>query len=415
MAEMDTPRLLVFSSLFPKVVQPFAGVFIRERMFRVGKVLPIVVVSPVAWFPLQGLMRFFKPHYRPMPPKYETQDGVAVFHPRFLSVPSLFRSLDGFMMALACWPTLRRIKRDFGFNIIDAHFAYPDGYAATWLGRWFGVPVTITLRGTEMRHAQSPALRHRMIMALQRATKVFSVSESLKHHAVSLGIQADKIQVVGNGVDLKKFHPENKQSSRQKYSLSETAPVLISVGGLVERKGFHRVLDCLPALREQFPDIRYLIVGGASPEGDMRAELEARVLRLGLSDNVKFLGAIPSADLRWPLSAADVFVLATRNEGWANVFLEAMACGLPVVTTDVGGNREVVCRDALGMVVPFGDQVALRSAMTTALSNSWDRSAIQAYATDNSWTQRVDALVQTFQRLHSNETRDAHELSRAGR
>lgn len=120
---------------------------------------------------------------------------------------------------------------------------------------------------------------------------------------------------------------------------------------------------------------------------------------LGLEDCVRFLGTLPPEALKQPLSAADVFVLATRNEGWANVFLEAMACRLPVVTTDVGGNREVVCRDELGTVVPFGDAAALQTALSAALARDWDRDAILAYARDNEWDGRVAALVTAFRAL----------------
>lgn len=399
MVEPITPRLVVFSTLFPHPGQPNAGVFIRERMFRVAKVLPLTVVAPVPWFPLQSLIRLWRPHFRPAAPRREVQDGIEIWHPRFFSIPGLFKPLDGFFMALGSLPTLLRLQKHFRFNLIDAHFAYPDGYAATLLGRWLNTPVTITLRGTELRHASDPALRRRLVTALTRAAQVFSVSDSLKRLAVSLGIPADKILVVGNGVDTGKFFPMDRHEARSKLHIPPDAPVLISVGGLVERKGFHRVIDCLPALRQRFPGIHYLIVGGPSPEGDMRAELEAQVARLGLAGQVKFLGTMPSEALRLPLSAADVFVLSTHNEGWANVFLEAMACGLPVIATDVGGNREVVCRDDLGAIIPFGAQAALTMAMENALVRDWDRPAIIRYAEENGWARRVQVLTQTFQQL----------------
>jgi glycosyltransferase involved in cell wall biosynthesis len=175
--------------------------------------------------------------------------------------------------------------------------------------------------------------------------------------------------------------------------------VLVSVGGLVERKGFHRVIDVLPDLVQRYTELQFLIVGGPSAEGNNRAELEAQVARLGLERHVTFLGTRKPEELSAVLSAADVFVLATRNEGWANVFLEAMACGLPVVTTDVGGNREVVCRPELGAVVPFGDAGALREALRHALGHVWDGQAIRQYAIDNAWDERVMRLRKAFTRL----------------
>jgi len=396
---MAEPRLVVFSTLFPHHGQPNAGVFIRERMFRVGKVLPLTVVAPQPWFPLQGLIRKWRPHFRPPAPRREVQDGIEVLYPRFFSIPGLFKSLDGLFMAIGSLPTLLRLKRSFQFNLIDAHFAYPDGYAATLLGRWLKVPVTITLRGTEVPLSRDPARRCRIVAALACASRIFSVSDSLKRHTVSLGIDGAKIRVVGNGVDTTKFHPLPKTEARSRLGLPQDAPVIVSVGALVERKGFHRVIECLPGLLRQFPDLHYLIVGGAGPEGDMSEALRRQVAELGLESTVHFLGPIAPTELKLPLSAADVFTLATRNEGWANVFLEAMACGLPVVATDVGGNAEVVCKPELGTIVPFGQRATLEGAVTDALRRRWDRTAIIAYASDNSWDSRVAVLTEEFNRL----------------
>jgi len=390
--------LVVFSSLFPSAARPGAGLFIRERMFRVAAHRPLAVVSPQPWFPGQALIRLLRPGYRPQAPALEIQHGIRVYHPRFLSVPGLLRQFDGWSMALASAWLLRRLKRQ-GARLIDAHFAYPDGEAATRLGRWLSLPVTVTLRGTEVPHSNNPALRPRLVSTLEAATRVFCVSDSLRRLALELGTPAEKTEVVGNGVDTTRFYPVERAAARRKYALPPDAVVLVSVGALVERKGMQRVIDCLPALLQRHPALHYLIVGGGSPEGDNRAELEAQAARLGLSERVHFLGALPPDDLKWPLSAADVFVLATRNEGWANVFLEAMACGLPVVTTDVGGNAEVVCRDDLGSIVPFGDSLALRQALDAALSQDWDRSAILDYALANQWDKRVAQLLCAFEPL----------------
>jgi glycosyltransferase involved in cell wall biosynthesis len=183
--------------------------------------------------------------------------------------------------------------------------------------------------------------------------------------------------------------------------LPEEAKVLITVGGLVERKGFHRVIACLPVLLKKHPNLHYLIVGGACPEGDMKQALKDQAAKLGLTERVHFLGPISPDDLKWPLSAADIFVLSTRNEGWANVILESMACGVPVVASDVGGNAEVVCREELGKIVPFDDQIALTGALDEALSHQWDAHAIRAYAEANSWNSRVDVLTELFRKVHA--------------
>jgi glycosyltransferase involved in cell wall biosynthesis len=311
----------------------------------------------------------------------------------------MLKRLDGWFMAVGAWPRLRALRRAGRLHVLDAHFGYPDGFAATLLGRWLKVPVTITMRGTESRHAQDPALRPLLAQALQRADRVFAVSESLRQVALGLGVPPERVRVVGNGVDLERFTPVDRTQARAALGLPASAPVLVSVGGLCERKGFHRVIACLPALHDHGTPAHLLVVGGPSPEGDMTAELKAQVQALGLSQHVHFTGPVPPADLHRVLSAADVFVLATRNEGWANVFLEAMACGLPVVTTAVGGNAEVVCRPELGTVVPFGDAAALTAAMHAALGHAWDTALIRQYAQANTWDRRVEVLEAEFRAL----------------
>jgi len=404
-ASTAEPHVVVLSSLFPSTVQPMSGLFIRERMFRVGAHVPLAVVAPAPWFPLQWLVRRWKPGFRAGAPRHEVQRGFDVWYPRFLSVPGALKGLDGWLMAIGALPRLWRLRRAGRLDLIDAHFAYPDGDAATRLGRWLGVPVTITLRGTEQRQAGDAALTPKVRRALQRASQVLAVSDSLRQVAVSLGVARDAVRVVGNGVDLQKFHPMPKAEARAALGLPDGAPVLVSVGGLVERKGFHRVIELLPALRERLPGLLYLVIGGPSPEGDIGAQLRQQVAVLGLGDAVRFLGPLAPERLRVPLSAADVFVLATRNEGWANVFLEAMACGLPVVTTDVGGNAEVVCRAELGTVVPFGDATRLEMALVEALTRTWDVGAIRRHAEANTWDRRVEDLLKTFRALHQHAGR----------
>jgi glycosyltransferase involved in cell wall biosynthesis len=392
----NTPGILVFSTLFPSGGQPHAGIFIRERMFRVARQLPLVVVAPIPWFPLQGLIRRFRPHFRVPAPRLELQQDIEVHHPRFFCIPGVGKWLDGLFLALGSYRTVHRLCRERDLHVIDSHFGYPDGYAATLLGRWLGLPVAITLRGTEIRHSRTPLLRPLLVKALQRAQRIITVSDSLRRHAISLGIPADKIAVVGNGVDTQKFFPVDTLEARTRLGLPPQARFLITVGGLVERKGFHRVIELLPALRARFPDLRYLIVGGASAEGDWTQRLQAQVRAAGLQDVVHFMGTAPHERMRELLSAADLFVLSTRNEGWANVLLEAMACRLPVIATDVGGNAEVVNAPGLGRIVPFGDSEALLHALETALAQDWDHDAIEAHARANSWDERVGRLREIF-------------------
>lgn len=396
------PALAVLSTLFPSAAEPVAGIFIKERMFRVARHLPVTVIAPQPWFPLQGLVRRWKPTYRPDRPRHEVVDGIEVHRPRFFALPGVLRRLDGWSIAVAVRPLLRRLQREGRADILDVHFGFPDGYAGHLLARWSGLPYLITLRGKEERLRHTPAIGSRMARALSQADRVIAVSAALRQVGVELGAREADAHLIGNGIDLDKFQPIPQAEARQRLGIPPDASVLVSVGGLVERKGFHRVIECLPQLLNDHPRLVLLVVGGAGPEGDFSPRLHELTRELGLQAQVRFLGALPPQELHVPLSAADLFVLATRYEGWANVLLEAMACGLPVVTTRVGGNAEVVCRPELGLLVPFGELQALAAAIDESLRRPWDRQAIRAYAAENTWDRRIEQLLRLFGDLYAS-------------
>jgi glycosyltransferase involved in cell wall biosynthesis len=402
----DRPALAVLSTLFPSAAEPVAGVFVKERMFRVARQLPVTVIAPQPWFPFQRLLRRWRPNYRPERELHETVDGVEVHRPRFLSLPGVGRRFDGAAIAWAVRPLLRRLQREGRADILDVHFGYPDGYAGHLLARALRLPYTITLRGKEERMRNDAAFGPRMARALSGANKVVAVSAALRQVGIELGARPQDALLIGNGIDLAKFHPLPRDDARRALDIPADAQVLVSIGWLAERKGFHRVIECLPALLEAHPRLLLLVVGGPGPEGDYSAQLHQITRELGLESRVRFLGPQPPQQLRMPLSAADLFVLATRYEGWANVFLEAMACGLPVVTTRVGGNAEVVCRPELGALVPFGDRAALTEAIAAALRHPWDRERIIAYAAENTWDRRIETLVRCFVELHGQRSAD---------
>jgi len=175
--------------------------------------------------------------------------------------------------------------------------------------------------------------------------------------------------------------------------------VIISVGNRVPVKGFQRLLPVVARLRARFPGLVCLIVGGGADQGDLGPALVAQAAALGVADAVRLCGRQPPEALRWHYGAADVFALATAYEGWANVFLEAMACGLPVISTAVGGNAEVVSSPQLGRLVPFWDEAAFESALADVLSSPPPREPILAHAAAHGWDARVAQLVHLFTRL----------------
>jgi len=286
-----------------------------------------------------------------------------------------------------------------GFDIIDAHFAYPEGYAAVLLGARLKKPVTITLRGTINRLIKMTGRREAIRYALRKADKVFAVSSYLAGLGRSLGINENKFITIPNGVDTDSFKRLDKVMCRDKLGLPRDAKILVSVGALTKRKGHHRVLAILGEVIKLIPNVILVIVGGPSVEGDMGSKLRSMASDLGLSQRVVFTGEVLTAKVNEYLCSGDLFVLATQYEGWANVFLEAMACGLPVITTDVCGNPEVVSSDRYGILVPFGDSRSLMQAIVDGIYREWDRDEIMRYARSRPWSVVGGEVYIEFQKV----------------
>lgn len=400
-------RILVLSSVFPNPQQPTFGTFVRERAARIAARCETVVVAPIPWFPMN---RVFRGPTRCNIPAREVQGDLVVHHPKVFSVPGILKALDGVFYFLSVMWTVARIRRQFCFDIIDAHFAYPDGMAAWLLGRVFRCPVTVTLRGTIVPLSRFRLRRIQIARTLAGVGQIFAVSASLKAAAVALGIPATKIRVVPNGVDAAVFAPRPSAEARGQLGLHDEGPILLTVGALSPRKGHDRVLEILPRLLVTYPSLLYVVVGGASVEGDTRPLLERVVAERGLQDHVRFAGSLPHAEIaRW-LAAADLFCLATSNEGRANVILEALACGVPVVTTDVGGSREVIADGSDGFLVPFGDPEALADALHRGLRRSWDHAGIAARARTRTWDHTVEEVLDSFRALLPAAAADSPDL-----
>ena len=381
-------RVLVLSSTFPSATEPNRGIFIFERIRRLARRCEVVVVSPVPWFPGNRWIRGAKT----MLPAIETIGGLTVYHPRILSIPRYGKFMDATLYALSLLPFLARLRRSFPFDVVDSHFEYPDAVAGTLLAKIFRRPASVTLRGKLIRAAGYRLHRPQLRWMLERADRVIAVSAYLRREAEKLGIPADRVRVIRNGVDADRFGPMDRAEARRLCGLPVDRPVLLTVGGLESHKGQHTVVDALPALLRHQPDLVYAMVGGSRVGDPFAEELEATVARLGLSDHVRFVGPRPHAELRQWFGAADLFVLLTKSEGWPNVVLESLACGTPVVATRVGGVPEIVREGQDGLLVPYQDVPAFQDAVLKGLAADWDREAIVRYAHSLDWDEVVEAV-----------------------
>jgi len=307
-----------------------------------------------------------------------------VDYPRWF-YPPLGNASNAIFLAARLLPYLGRLRQQYPFQLIDAHFGYPEGIAAALVGAAVGCPFTITLRGNETMHAKSSGKRRLLRWAVRRAARVIAVSESLRNFALSLGADASRLRTIPNGIDTAVFFSRAQRDARQRLGLPDDRPLLLSAGYLIERKGHHRVIQALAELRHAGCNAELWIVGGPGREGNFAGEIQAAVQRNGLERAVHFAGAVKPPVLAEYMSAADVLCLASSREGWPNVVHEALACGLPAVVTDNGGARDMVPSDEYGLVIPAGDHTALKAALEKALHSQWDRQRIAAWGQQRSW------------------------------
>jgi teichuronic acid biosynthesis glycosyltransferase TuaC len=385
-------RVVVFSSLYPNNVWPSHGVFVKERMTNFARLTgcEVKVVAPVPYFPALNIGSRWQ--YSQVAAQ-ETIDGIDVFHPRYFITPKIGMTLYGWLMFCSVLPKMKALKQRYPFDMIDAHFLYPDGFAATLLGRALQTPVVVSARGNDvLLYARFPLIRPFLRKTLRAANQAIAVSQELKDAMVGVGGRADKIRVIPNGVDSEKFHAISREEARVTLGLPQKKTIL-SAGHLIPRKGFDRLLVAVRDVCTSQPsaDLQVVIVG----EGPLRKELEGMVATLGLSGRVRFAGHVPHHELAVWYSAADVFCLFSRQEGCPNVVLEALACGTPVVATPVGEVPAILSSEEIGLVAE-PEAPVLAQQLARALEKPWSAHAIRACAKGYSWEGVTRALGEVF-------------------
>ena len=402
-------KILTFSTLFPNAVEPHHGIFtetsLRQQLS--GGEMRSVVVAPVPWFPAKARLFGRYANYARVP-REEMRGGVRVLHPRYLNLPGVGMHVAPLMMAAAARGAIAGlIAEGYDFDVIDAHYFYPDGVAAALLARHFDKPLVISALGSDITLLPRYRWPRRQIRwAAGRAAAMISVCEALKTEMTHLGLAGERIHALRNGVDLALFHPEPREAVRR--ALGIDGYTLLSVGHLVPRKGHDKVIRALPEL----PDVRLVIVGG----GPERQRLEQLARSLGVGARVRFAGLLGQPALRSYYSAADALVLASSREGWANVLLEAMACGTPALASNVWGTPEVVACHAAGRLLPENSAAGIVQAVRALRADAPERSATRAYAERFSWADTSRAQLDLFMRAaahHPSNPTHVHPRSTA--
>jgi teichuronic acid biosynthesis glycosyltransferase TuaC len=374
-------RVLTLSTLFPNGAQPTLGLFVERQTLGFAALADVEVelVSPIG-LPPWPLPRH--PHYaaRAKLPLEEDWKGLTVHRPRFPALPRIGDARAAKTMAKSLLPFLKRLRARFPFDVIDAEFFWPDGPAAMHLARELGLPFSVKARGADIHYwGRRPGIGEQIVAAGRAAGGLLAVSAALRDVMIGLGMPEEKIRVHYTGVDLDRFVPVDRRSAKAKLGVDGL--LLVTAGALIPRKG----QDVTLAAMEHLPHATLLIVG----DGPDRKALERQAAALG--PRVRFLGSQPHAALPALLAAADAMVLPSTSEGLANVWVEALACGTPLVISDIGGAREVVDRPEAGRIVAR-DPRAIAGAVRDILARPPSPSAVRAAAERFSWEKNAREL-----------------------
>ena len=386
----DKIRLLTFSTLYPNSIRPGHGIFVETRLRELvasGKI-ESRVVAPVPWF-FSTHPRYGEYARSALIPRREMHNGFDVQHPRYFLPPKVGMNMAPFSLAIGAIGAIQSLLDEgYDFDVIDAHYYYPDGVAAAILGRYFKKPFTVTARGSDINLISTYAFP-RMLMqwTSRRAVASIGVSQALTQAMVNIGMPSDSILMMPNGVDLERFNFQSQLSAKTTLGWP-SGPTLISVGNLVKNKGHHHVIEALVDL----PEFQLFVAG----EGPERDALEKLTSQLGVSSRVRFLGRLDQKELAICLCAADILVLASSREGWPNVLLESMACGTPVVATQVGGVPEIVTSPNAGRLMNSQTAAATVEAVLDLWAHLPDSAAVRACALGCSWQRTTDAQLNLF-------------------
>lgn len=383
-----TLNVLMLSTLFPDISRPNFGVFVERQARELASraEATVTVVAPVGLppWPLSLSAR-----YAPLRalPRKERWRELTVYRPTFPIIPKFGGRTNVITMTRAILPLVRRLHAQTPFDVIDASFFFPDGPVAQRLSKALGIPYSVKARGADIHHWGTQRSTRKMVrQAGDQAAGLLAVSDAMRRSMARMGMDADKIRVHYTGVDLDTFELSDRTAAKE--ALDFSGPVVLCVGALIPRKGQELLVRALPAL----PDVTLLLAG----QGQYRRTLENLALELGVERRVGFLGSVPHHKLPRIFAAADVMALPSSSEGLANAWVESLACGTPIVISDVGGARELLDRPEAGQIVDRDPQ-AIAAAIRTILDDPPAPEKVREAALRFTWAANGDALLAHLQ------------------
>ncbi len=372
-------NVLVITNLFPNSIEQTRGIFNFQQIRRLTNLNDIAlrVIAPLPWY------------YRGDIPGDENFGGIQVSHPRYFMFPKFGRSFYGYFFYRALREPVKQLYRNFNFDIILATWVYPDGYGSYLLAKELGKPIIIKAHGSDINaYTNYTGRRKKIAAALNGANKVIAVSKGLKEKIAGIGVSEDKIALLYNGINTKLFHPLDLQACREELNIPKGKKVILYAGNFVQGKGIEHLIEAFLQKFGNSPEYFLCLTGG----GILKKKLVRKVNAGGMKDNVLFVDRLSHDKMPVLMNACDVFCLPSLNEGCPNVILEAMACGKPVVGSNVGGIPELITAGKTGLLTKPADPASLAQVLENAVHKNWDAAAIRASVEKLSWEENALTL-----------------------
>ncbi|MEH6789358.1 glycosyltransferase [Parasphingorhabdus sp.] len=375
---------LTLSTLFPNASAPNFGIFVERQTAELAsrQETSVTVINPVG-IPPWPLNRHRRYQALDGLAQHEQWHGMDVYRPRFRLIPKVGGGANPRRIANTVMALVKRLHREHRFDIIDAEFFYPDGPAAMRLAAALDIPFTIKARGADIHHwSRDAKCRQQMLEAADKASALLAVSEALKQDMIALGMDGSKITIHYTGLDQDRFVPVDRAAAKQ--ALGVEGPLFITTGALIARKNQDLVIRAMASL----PDAQLMLAGTGEQEQSYRALAE----QLGVADRIRFLGSVSHEQLAQLTAAADIAILVSRSEGLANAWVEALACGTPVIISEAGGARELVSTAEAGRVVAQSVD-AIVEAARDILAAPPDQDRVRSTVNRFSWQTNGDQLL----------------------
>ena len=388
-------HVLSLATLYPNPTNPRFGTFVARSLEALAKrgEWRVTVVNPL------GIPPVAFGRYRALAdlPAVAQEGGIDIYRPHFRLIPRFGARRNAAAISKATLPLIERIHAEHPIDVLDAQFFFPEGPAAAQIADALNLPLSIKARGSDIAYWGEQRGTHEQILAAaKRADGILSVSQALANDMVAMGMLRDKMTIHYTGLDRDRFRPMDHVGLRSQLSqtlgfdIPDGVPLLASIGALIARKGQDIAINSLSAL----PDARLILIG----KGEAEQQLRGLAYDLGVQDRVHFAGSIDHDLMPVILSATDVMVLPTVSEGLANAWVEALACGARVVTSDVGGARELITSDAAGRLVPRSAE-AVADAVKALMAKPVSRQEVAATVERFDWEINGAELAAHFEKL----------------